>query len=49
MQKKNMSGKGFQEMLYSALVFAAAKGDARKVAMLLSQGGRVDTRNKDSI
>ena len=33
----------------TALVFAAADGDARKVAMLLSQGGRVDTRTKDSI
>ena len=29
----------------AALVFAAYNGDARKVAELLSQGGRVDTRN----
>ena len=28
-----------------ALVDAAADGDARKVAALLSQGGRVDARN----
>ena len=33
----------------AALVFAAANGNARKVAELLSQGGRVDTRTKDSI
>ena len=29
-----------------SLVFAAANGDAKKVAELLSQGGRVDARDQ---
>ena len=30
----------------AALVFAAANGNARKVARLLSQGGRVDAKEQ---
>ena len=43
-----MSGDRSKEKRDTALVFAAYKGDASKVAELLSQGGRVDTRTKDS-
>ena len=39
-----MSGKSFQEMLDTVLVVMASMGDARKVADLLAQGGRVDAR-----
>ena len=42
-----MAAKSSKEERDSALVFAAANGDARKVTELLSQGGRVDTRTKD--
>ena len=41
-----MSGKSFQEMMDTVLVTMAANGDARKVAELLSQGGRVDAREQ---
>ena len=44
-----MSENSSEEKRDTALVFAAYNGDARKVAELLSQGGRVDTMNKDSI
>ena len=44
-----MSGNGSKEERVTALYNAAADGDARKVAELLSQGGRVDARKKDSI
>ena len=40
-----MSGDRSKEKRDSALVFAAADGDARKVEELLSQGGRVDTKD----
>ena len=46
LQKRNMSGKSFQEMLDTVLVVMAARGDARKVAELLSQGARVDARDR---
>ena len=39
-----MSENSSEEKRDTALVFAAADGDARKVAELLSQGGRVDAR-----
>ena len=41
-----MSGKSFQEKLDTVLVVMAARGDARKVAELLSKGAKVDTRDK---
>ena len=44
-----MSGNSSKGKRDSALVFAAYNGDARKVAELLSLGGRVDTMNKDII
>ena len=44
-----MSGNSFEEKRDTEVVLAAVNGDARKVAELLSQGGRVDTRTKDSI
>ena len=49
LERRKMSGKSFQEMLDTVLVDRAAQGDVSTVAMLLSQGGRVDTMNKDSI
>ena len=45
-KKRAMSENNSEEKKDSALVFAAAKGDARKVAELLSQGGRVDAREQ---
>ena len=44
-RKRKMPGKSFQEMLDTVLVVMAARGDARKVAELLSQGARLDTRD----
>ena len=41
-----MSDNSLKEEKDSALVFAAADGDARKVEELLSQGGRVDAREQ---
>ena len=41
-----MSGKSFQEILDTVLVVMADRGDARKVAELLSQGARVDARDE---
>ena len=41
-----MAAKSSKEERDTALVFAAANGDARKVAELLSQGGRVDAREQ---
>ena len=46
MQKREMSGKSFQEKLDTVLVTMAARGDARKVAELLSQGARVDAKEQ---
>ena len=42
-----MGGKSSKEERDTALVFAANNGDTRKVEELLSQGSRVDTRNKN--
>ena len=42
-----MSGKSFQEKIDTVLVVMAARGDARKVAELLSQGGRVNARDEN--
>ena len=42
-----MSGKSFAEKLDKALVDAAVRGNASKVAELLSQGAGVDTRDED--
>ena len=47
LQRRDMSGKSFQEMLDTVLVVMAARGDARKVAELLSQGGRVNARDEN--
>ena len=44
-----MAAKSSKEKRDTALYNAAFYGNARKVAELLSQGGRVDTRTKDSI
>ena len=41
-----MDGDSSEEKRDKALVFAAADGDARKVAELLSEGGRVDARDQ---
>ena len=41
-----MNGNSSEEGTDAVLVFAAFNGDARKVAELLSQGGRVDARNR---
>ena len=46
LQKRNMSGKSFQEKLDTVLVVMASMGNARKVAELLSQGARVDARDQ---
>ena len=42
-----MSGKRFQEELDNVLVMMASRGDARKVAELLSQGARVDSKEQN--
>ena len=41
-----MPGKSHQEKLDTVLVRMAAIGNAKKVAELLSQGGRVDARDQ---
>ena len=41
-----MGGNSLKEKRDTALVFAAANGNARKVAELLSKGGRVDAREQ---
>ena len=41
-----MGGTVSKEKRDKALVFAAAKGDARKVEELLSKGARVDARDQ---